>query len=144
MDQVAQKRNEQEEEWGRRMGGEEKRPSGFREDLDWFLVPEAGDPVFCDELSEGPAGDGRSQAQQDDEMEVVSVENREADHSDVAEVDKKTGEEELQRELDVCLWPVERNGGLVRISLEEVQRYYRFSRCCHWLCGMFDIFSCSH
>lgn len=139
-----QKRSEQEDEWGRRMGVEERTHSGFREDLDWFLVPEAGESVFIDKLSVGSAEDCRSQTQEDGEMEAVSVENGEAERRDGVEVDEQTGEEELQRELDVCLWPVERSGGHVRISLEEVQRYYRFSRCCHWLCGMFDIISCSH
>ncbi|XP_068561127.1 guanine nucleotide exchange factor DBS isoform X4 [Cebidichthys violaceus] len=43
-------------------------------------------------------------------------------------------EEEMEGSLDVCLWPVEEGGGHVRISLEEVKRYYRFARCCHWLC----------
>lgn len=139
-----QKRSEEEDERGGTMGGEERTHSGFREDLDWFLVPEAGDSVFSDELSVSPAGDRRSQTQQDGGMEAVSVDNGEAGCGDGVEVDEQTGEEELQRELDVCLWPVERSGGHVRISLEEVQRYYRFSRCCHWLCGMFDIISCSH
>lgn len=139
-----QKRSEQEDERGGTMGGEDRTHSGFREDLDWFLVPEAGDSVFSDELSIGPAGDRRSQTQQDGGMEAVSVDNGEAGCGDGVEVDEQTGEEELQRELDVCLWPVERSGGHVRISLEEVQRYYRFSRCCHWLCGMFDIISHSH
>lgn len=132
MDQAAQKRDEQEDEWGCRMGGEEGTHSGVREDL------------LGGELSVGPEGDRRSQTQQDGEMEAVLVDNGEAERGDGAEVDKQTGEEELQRELEVCLWPVERSGALVRISLEEVQRYYRFSRCCHWLCGRFDIISCSH
>ncbi|KAK0133068.1 Guanine nucleotide exchange factor DBS [Merluccius polli] len=35
--------------------------------------------------------------------------------------------------LEVCLHPIENSKGYVRISLEEVERYYRFSRCCHWL-----------
>lgn len=143
MEQVVQKRSEQEDERGRRMGGEDRTLSGFRQDLDRFLVPEAEGSVFSDELSEGPAGGRRSQTQQDGETEAVSVENGEAERGDGVgvEVDEQTGEEEQQRELDVCLWPVETSGGHVRISLEEVQRYYRFSRCCHWLCGMFDIIS---
>jgi len=38
-----------------------------------------------------------------------------------------------QGPLEVRLRPIESRRGYVRISLEEVQRYYRFSRCCHWL-----------
>lgn len=139
-----QKRSEQEDEQGHRMGGADRTHSGFREDLDWFLVPEAGDSVFSDNLSVGLAGDRRSQTQEDCAMEAVSMENGEAERGDGVEVDEQSGEEELQRELDVYFWPVERSGAHVRISLEEVQRYYRFSRCCHWLCGMFDINLCSH
>lgn len=127
MEQVVQKWSEQDDEGGCRVGGEE-----------------AGDCVFSDNVSIGPAGDRRSQTQQDGEMEAVSVETGEAEGGDGVQVDEQPGEEELQRALDVCLWPVERSGGHVRISLEEVQRYYKFSRCCHWLCGMFDITSCSH
>lgn len=142
-----QKGSEQEDERSRRMGVEERTLSGYRQDLDRFLVPEAEGSVFLfsDEQSEGPARGRRSQTQQDGEMEAVSVENGEAERGDGdgVEVDEQTGEEEQQRELDVCLWPVETSGGHVRISLEEVQRYYRFSRCCHWLCGMFHIISCS-
>lgn len=134
---------EQEDKQDRKMVGEERTYSGFREDLDRFLVPEAEDSVFSDKLSVGPAGDGRSQTQQDGDMEAVSVENGETECGDGVEVDEQTGEEELQRELDVCLLPIERSGGHVRISLEEAQRYYSFSRCCHWLCGTFDTLSCS-
>lgn len=147
MEQVVQKGNEQEVERGRRMGVEEGTLSGFRQDLDRFLVPEAEGSVilFSDEQSEDPAGGRRSQTQQDGEMEAVSVENGEAERGDGdgVEVDEHTGEEEQQRELDVCLWPVETSGSHVRISLEEAQRYSRFSRCCHWLCGMFHFISCS-
>ncbi|XP_046871213.1 guanine nucleotide exchange factor DBS-like isoform X2 [Hypomesus transpacificus] len=35
--------------------------------------------------------------------------------------------------LEVRLCPVEEGGGLMKISLEEVERYYHFCRCCHWL-----------
>lgn len=146
MEQVVKKTGEQEVEWCSRMGAEEKTHSGFvvdnvelaegrsgsnlcpeEEELDWFLVTEAGDPAFTgDQL--------RSQSQWDGEMKVNSEENEEAEpgDGDGVEVDER----EMQRALDVCLWPIERTRGHVRISLEEVQRYYRFSRCCHWLCGM--------
>ena len=41
--------------------------------------------------------------------------------------------EMTERALEVCLRPIEKSKGYVRISLDEVERYYRFSRCCHWL-----------
>lgn len=148
MEQVEQKTGEQEDERCCRMGGEERTRSGFivddiefagsgsdlcpeGEELDFFLVTEAGDSAFTsDQL--------RSQTQQDGGMKADSEENggAESGDGDGEEVDEQTGDEEMQRELDVCLWPIERSGGHVRIPLEEVQRYYRFSRCCHWLCGM--------
>ncbi|XP_055361024.1 LOW QUALITY PROTEIN: guanine nucleotide exchange factor DBS [Betta splendens] len=43
------------------------------------------------------------------------------------------GEEGMEGALEVRLGPVEEDAGHVRISLEEVQSYYRFSCCCHWL-----------
>ncbi|XP_077435253.1 guanine nucleotide exchange factor DBS isoform X2 [Vanacampus margaritifer] len=36
--------------------------------------------------------------------------------------------------LHLCLQPVEESWDHVRISLEEVEKYYRFCRYCHWLC----------
>lgn len=146
MEQVVQKTGGQEDEWCRRMGGEERTHSGFivdniefaeersgsnvcpeGEELGWFLVTEDGDSVFTsDQL--------RSQSQWDDEMRVDSEENEEAESGDGDGVE--VDEREMQSALEVFLWPIERSGGHVRISLEEVQSYYRFSRCCHWLCGM--------
>ncbi|CAL8341750.1 unnamed protein product [Boreogadus saida] len=41
--------------------------------------------------------------------------------------------ETTERALEVCLSPIEKSKGYVQISLDEVERYYRFSRCCHWL-----------
>nr|XP_023696968.1 guanine nucleotide exchange factor DBS-like [Paramormyrops kingsleyae] len=35
--------------------------------------------------------------------------------------------------LDVYLQPMEDGGGFVRICLEEVRSYHRFSQSCHWL-----------
>lgn len=145
------KTGEQEVEWCSRMGAEERTHSGLvvdnielaegrsgsnlcpeGEELGWFLVTEAGDPAFTsDQLG--------SQSQWDGEMKVNSEENEEAEPGDGNGDGVEVDEREMQRALDVCLWPIERSGGHVRISLEEVQRYYRFSRCCHWLCGMLTI-----
>ncbi|XP_041723302.2 guanine nucleotide exchange factor DBS isoform X2 [Coregonus clupeaformis] len=46
----------------------------------------------------------------------------------------ETEDRSMEGELKVCLRPVEEKRGMsVRISLEEVERYYCFSRCCYWL-----------
>ncbi|KAM9485158.1 guanine nucleotide exchange factor DBS-like isoform 7-T7 [Salvelinus alpinus] len=46
----------------------------------------------------------------------------------------ETENRSMEEELKLCLRPVEEKRGMsVRISLEEVERYYRFSRCCYWL-----------
>ncbi|XP_052378187.1 guanine nucleotide exchange factor DBS isoform X6 [Oncorhynchus keta] len=46
----------------------------------------------------------------------------------------ETEDKSMEEELKLCLRPVmEKRGMSVRISLEEVERYYRFSRCCYWL-----------
>lgn len=87
------------------------------------------------EQDEGRTGeDGRSQTQQEVEMDELleseEVKNRKTD--DPAE---EAEEEENEGAFDVCLWPAEEGGRHVRISLEEVERYYRFSRRCHWLRG---------
>ncbi|XP_038576800.1 guanine nucleotide exchange factor DBS isoform X2 [Micropterus salmoides] len=144
-----EKRCEQEADWDRKMGGEEMSDSGFlveedveaelgsgfcmevelilagqvsvgsdkhqdREELDWFVIA--------------------SQTQEEDEMEADSGSMKNAETE--AEMDDQTEEvkeEEMKGALDVFLWPVEESGRHVRISLEEVERYYRFSCCCHWL-----------
>lgn len=111
------------------------------EELDWFVNTEPGESVFT---SEGLTGDGRSQTREDGKMKAdsVSVENEETEAEWGVEVDDLSEREEVEIEqvLDVCLRPLEESGGHVRISLEEVERYYRFSRCCHWLCGKCQMF----
>lgn len=151
-----EKRCEQEADWDRKMGGEEMSDSGFlveedveaelgsgfcmevelilagqvsvgsdkhqdREELDWFVIA--------------------SQTQEEDEMEADSGSMKNAETE--AEMDDQTEEvkeEEMKGALDVFLWPVEESGRHVRISLEEVERYYRFSCCCHWLVGRCQMF----
>lgn len=121
-----EKRSKWEEE---RMGGEERTHSGWVEEVDGFMVTEAGESS-SDELRVGDQ-------QQDGGMKLGSGQDGEAGSEDEeVEVEEHSGEEEIQRELEVWLCPVERSGGQgARISLEEVQRYSRFCRCCHWLCG---------
>lgn len=112
-----------------------------RQELDWFVITEHGDSVLTGDEQregiEGPRGDGRSRTQEEGEIEAGSgsVEKGETEAESGVEMDDQTEEEETEGALDVCLGPVEESGGHVRISLEEVERYYRFSRCCRWLCG---------
>lgn len=114
------------------------------EELDWSMMTEDGDCLFkSPEQREGsPGGDGWSQTQEECEMgaDSGSVETGETEAETGDEVDDQTEEEQKEGALDVCVWPVEESGGHVRISLEEVERYYRFSRRCHWLCGRYHMF----
>lgn len=116
--------------------GSDGRPD--REELDWFVITEHGRSVFpCDERPGDPGGDGRGPTRDEGEMEAgcVSAEKGEKKTEQAVEVDGQSEEEEMEGALDVRLQPVEENGCHVRISLEEVQRYYRFSRSCNWLFG---------
>ncbi|KAF0026625.1 hypothetical protein F2P81_021362 [Scophthalmus maximus] len=103
------------------------------EELDWSV--KTGN---MDSLSEskkqrdgGTGEDGGSQTQEEDEMEADTETKKVKDEGSGDQSDEVKREQEA---LDVCLWPAEESGGHVRISLEEVERYYRFSRYCHWLC----------
>lgn len=168
MEQVQPERND----WDGRMGGEEMEDSGClmeedaeveldsgvcvevdsapisdREELDWLVI--TGDSLFASDVQrEGggsPGGCGGSQTQEEGEMEAESgsAENGETEAERGEEVDDQTVEEETEEALDVCLMPVEERGVHVRISLEEVERYYRFICCCRWLRGRCQIFSLS-
>ncbi|XP_060909282.1 guanine nucleotide exchange factor DBS isoform X2 [Labrus mixtus] len=157
-EELLKRRSKEDVDWQRRMGGEEMEDSGFsveeddveldsgfclevdsgegivgtdREECDWFVVAGNPDSKF-DERIEERVSRGGSQTE-----EVGSVEDEETEaEQKEEEVDNQTEEvkdEKTEGELDVCLWPINESGGHVRISLEEVERYYRFSRCCHWL-----------
>ncbi|XP_051260534.1 guanine nucleotide exchange factor DBS isoform X5 [Dicentrarchus labrax] len=106
-----------------------------REELDWFVITGHGDSLFTSaeqrEGRESPGGDGWSQTQEERETEADSGSERGVEMDDQT---KDVKEEVTVGTLDVCLWPVEESGDHVRISLEEVQTYYRFSRYCQWLC----------
>lgn len=48
------------------------------------------------------------------------------------------GEQVKEREMvkdrgEVCLQPMVEGGGYVKIPLEEVESFYRFTVCCDWL-----------
>lgn len=151
MELVLQKRGEQQERRDSKMGGEEMADSGFIKDdvsieldsgfclaVDSELSLAERRESDCFEISkhdeqrgglEGPGGN-----QEEGENEAGS---RVSDAETGVEINKETEEEEEETggALDVCLRPVQESGGPVRISLEEVERYYRFSRRCRWLCG---------
>ncbi|KAA8587969.1 hypothetical protein FQN60_001163 [Etheostoma spectabile] len=110
-----------------------------RGELDSFVVTGHTDSVFTSyEQTEGsPGGDGWILTQEDGEMEADSgsMENEDIKVERGLEMDNQSEEvKEEEGALDVCLLPVDLSLGHVRISLEEVERYYRFSRCCQWLC----------
>lgn len=88
-----------------------------REKLDWF-----DSILFCDSQSED------TEAQEGSQMDSCSASLNADSLSE--------GRKATVGTLDVCLQPVEESGTHMRISMQEVKRYYRFSRCCHWLCGM--------
>lgn len=130
---------------GQVAGGSDEHPD--REELDWFVSTGHADSPFAshEQKEESPGGVGGSQTSGEGETEADSglMENGETEAERGVEMDdqsEEVEEEEMEGSLDVCLWPVEESGGHVRISLEEVERYYRFGRCCHWLCGRFQMF----
>ncbi|XP_047456499.1 guanine nucleotide exchange factor DBS isoform X7 [Mugil cephalus] len=154
MDQMLQKRCEQDCDG--RMGGEEVADSSFSmeedveldsgfcmetdlcsatqvvlssdedtdlQELDWFVIRGGAD---C--LHTSPEQiDGGSQTEEEGETEADSrlLESGETDE----EVD-----DQAEENSEVCLEPGWEDGVHVRIALEEVESYYRFSRRCYWLC----------
>lgn len=119
-----------------------------REEWDWFLMREHVDTLSNSQEQEGsPGGHGGSPTQDNSETEADtgSVENGVKEAEREVEIDKQTQdskEKKMEGAFDVCLWPIEESGGHVRITLEEVERYYRFSCCCHWLRGRCQVFYC--
>ncbi|XP_029981030.1 guanine nucleotide exchange factor DBS isoform X2 [Sphaeramia orbicularis] len=87
------------------------------EEVDWLHL------VLSCKMQSSMREDGESQTQE-----------RKADSGSVKIDDQTERGKETGRTLDVCLWPVEKSWAHVKISMEEVETYYRFSRCCHWLC----------
>ncbi|XP_026233136.1 guanine nucleotide exchange factor DBS isoform X1 [Anabas testudineus] len=112
-----------------------------RKDLDWFLIRERSDSLSDsqEQIEERPGSHRDSQTQDDSKMEADSgsVEKKEREAEREAELDDQSEESDkkrMERAFDVCLRPREESGGHVRITLEEVERYHRFSCCCQWLC----------
>ncbi|XP_029385673.1 guanine nucleotide exchange factor DBS isoform X3 [Echeneis naucrates] len=100
------------------------------EESDWFVITGHTASLSRTEEQKDTRGDGGSQTQEDGDMKADS---REVKNGGTGDETVEATEEESEGAFDVCLWPAEEGGGHVRISLEEVERYYRFSRRCHWL-----------
>lgn len=110
-------------------------------ELDWFLSGVSGYSLSNkDQKEANPGGHGETQTQEESEMEADSGSGENS-----AMLDDQTEESQDKKPkgaLDVCLQPVKGSGFHVRIALEEVQRFYRLSCCCHWLCGRCQVLYC--
>lgn len=154
-----------ETDWENRMGGEEagdldffmeedvkvELDSGFcmevnselslagqvsDEELDWFVITDLSKEQREGRISPGEDGGRRTQDKDETEDDSESMKNVDTEAERGAEMDDEEGKEkETQDALQVCLQPVEESGAHVRICVEEVERYYKFSRSCYWLCG---------
>ncbi|XP_032422818.1 guanine nucleotide exchange factor DBS isoform X4 [Xiphophorus hellerii] len=82
-----------------------------------------------------PGGDGKRQADGEEIWaDRVLVESGENERMMEEKTDNRT-EEEMDEDLHTRLNPKDECGCRhVRISLEEVERFYKFSCRCHWLC----------
>nr|XP_057937137.1 guanine nucleotide exchange factor DBS isoform X3 [Doryrhamphus excisus] len=107
--------------WSCRMEAEEM--SDSRSFMDVEL-----DSGFCTEADSemSPAG---FELQDSEELDGFGYEKGDNSRGDRWRRD----EEDKNGQLDVCLRPIQESCGHVRISLEEVEKYYRFSRYCRWL-----------
>ncbi|GAA6227372.1 guanine nucleotide exchange factor DBS isoform X2 [Lates japonicus] len=103
------------------------------EELGWFVITGHVDSLSKDQIEGSTGEDGGSQTHKEGEMEADS-ESKKVKNGGTDEKTEGVKQEETEGEADVHLWPAEKSGGHVRISLEEAERYYRFSCCCHWLC----------
>ncbi|XP_056279640.1 guanine nucleotide exchange factor DBS isoform X4 [Pseudoliparis swirei] len=106
------------------------------EELDGFVTDFPFTRNEQKEESPGAVGGSRTSGEGETEADSGSMEDGGTEAERGVKMDdqsEEAKEEEMGGSLDVCLWPVEKSGGHVRISLEEVEKYYRFARCCHWL-----------
>ncbi|XP_069563716.1 guanine nucleotide exchange factor DBS-like isoform X3 [Brachyistius frenatus] len=112
-----------------------------REELDRFVITGHTDILLDskEQREESKGGDRGSQTQEEGEIEANSgpVENDEDESEmkvEMADQTEESEDEEMEGALEMCLGPGGERGVHVRIALEEVESYYRFSRRCHWLC----------
>lgn len=116
----------------------EKAVDSDRKELDLFAFTEPATFQLTgnDKKEESPGGDERGQAGDDIS---VSEENKETEPKERVQKDEETEdtkEEKLDEEQCLCLGPGEgAECHHVRISLQEVESFYRFSCRCHWICG---------
>lgn len=116
-----------------------------KQELDLFVTAEWTAILSTSEeqREETPGGDGVRQTEgaeiQADRVLVVNKENERLMEEKMA----NRAEEGMAEDLNPCSVPEEDWGCRhVRISLEEVERFYKFSCRCHWLCGRCCIAEC--
>lgn len=167
MEQMLEKGSEGGRDWDGKMGGEERTDlgslmeedaeveldSGFcmetdsevtlagqvsvgsrecsdSEEVDWFQIKGRTDSLLPGEAEEGREGEIESYYR--------SMENGETKNdTNMSTGDQKSKEDTVMEVLDAFWGPGEEIGVHVRLTLEEVESYYRFSCRCNWLCGKF-------
>lgn len=108
-----------------------------RKELDLFAEPAELHATEA-QTEESPEGGGGSQT---GDNTAVSVKHGELELKKSSQTDdeaEETKEEKSDEELGLCLGPGEGSEcHHVRISLQEVESFYRLSCRCHWICGGF-------
>ncbi|XP_054602757.1 guanine nucleotide exchange factor DBS isoform X3 [Nothobranchius furzeri] len=117
---------------------------GFKAEPDWNVCPRGSleweemglflghtESLLATDEAEGSSGDGGSQT--GEEADAASVENGETKLKNKEGMDDEDEEEKSAEGLGLCLSSREECHH-VRISLEEVESYYKFSSRCRWLC----------
>ncbi|KAM9710121.1 guanine nucleotide exchange factor DBS isoform 2-T2 [Menidia menidia] len=147
-------KSEEEVEWSRRMRSEEMVGSWLYTDEDMgvdldceFSIkfnPLAGQTVVGsdgnpdrEELDLSPPEDEQSKTGEEVDGGADSSSVDEAETKRLVKVEDQSSQNKAEKKegtLSVCLGSREQSWGHVRISVQEVETYYRFSRRCRWLC----------
>lgn len=104
------------------------------EEVDWCISKGHTDSlVVVEDMKEGRAAEI--------EAYYTSKEIGETDeNANIDMEDQRSKEEMVEEVLDAFLGPREEIGVHVRLTIEEVESYYRFSCRCNWLCGKLYLF----
>lgn len=104
------------------------------EEVDWCISKGHTDSlVVVEDMKEGRAAEI--------EAYYMSKEIGETDeNANIDMEDQRSKEEMVEEVLDAFLGPREEIGVHVRLTIEEVESYYRFSCRCNWLCGKLYLF----
>lgn len=104
------------------------------EEVDWCVIKGHTDSlVVVEDMKEGRAAEI--------EAYYTSKEIGETDENANMDMEDQRSKEEMVEEvLDAFLGPREEIGVHVRLTIEEVESYYRFSCRCNWLCGKLYLF----